>query len=51
MGIEVDPEMQMSDQQIILMMAEASMILEDLEEQERQIVSFKISKKTRKIKC
>jgi len=46
MGIEVDPEMQMSVQQIMLMMAEASMILEDLEEQERQIVSFKISKKT-----
>ena len=43
--------MQMSDQQIMLMVAEASMILEELEEQERQIVSLKVSNKTRKIKC
>ena len=50
-GLQIDPEMQMSDQQIMLMVAEASMILEELEEQERQIVSLKVSNKTRKIKC
>jgi hypothetical protein len=51
MGVSIDPEMQMSDQQIMLMVAEAGMILEELEEQERKLVSFKVSKKTRKMKC
>ena len=51
MGMEVDPEMQMSDQQILLMVAEAGILLEELEDSERQLVSFKVEKKTRKMKC
>ena len=50
MGEEVDPESRMSQQELMIMMGEASLVIDSLKMQEREIQYFQMGQ-VKRIKC
>ena len=50
-GFDIDPESQMSGDEITMMVAEAALLMDQLEMQEESILQFKMARRTKKFKC
>ena len=49
-GENVDPEAMLSQEELLMMVGEASMVIDQLEQQEEELVRFKMGQ-TKSIKC